>query len=521
MKKVLSLLLVLGMLLTCCAFFSSCDEVSVKDVEKDPVAAINDATSNSLDGFFSDDADMGKIIAAALKDGSVSIDFEGSKDVFGMDIDLNETIYFDQKDNKYVSDTTLKMAEQDIAARIFLDKNGFAFNSSALLGSNKTLLVDFATLAANFNNSALKEMLLGEEADADSLEEISKMLNLLKDEYAKLFSAQNQEDAEKFVNELYALLNQTVTEGKLTKGDKEVGCIIVSYTINNDTIKALLNKLAEEMNSEFSKLSDTFGESFDVALGGVDVEEYINQITASLDQMVTIDLAEQIYLNKKTNALEKMAINGSITPKGDFGSNEANTVALDVLFDKNEISLVGNIVFNGDKLSFDAKLAKETKDDTIQYVLSVNVGDGKGATVNALNATYEYNKDNGNLKLSADVYTDDDERITVELNGSIKVTKNDAKIQFTSLKYMDTTWSFNFAVTFNKSAEMPELPSDTKDIVNMSQEEWEALASEIIQNGILGMFFQGSFAPDDEYIGDIGGNGDIGGIGDYGEFGDF
>ncbi len=499
MKKILSFLLVLCMLVSCCVAFTSCDSIDAKAVEKDPQAALDDATSNRMEEFFSDDAGMGRIIYEAMRSGSLSLDFQGGKDIWGKDIGINETIYFNQKKDKYVSDTTVTWDEETISARIFVDENGIGFNSESILGNNDTLLVNFSTLAEQFKTSALKDML---DVSSSEMAELQKTLDLLNEEYAKLFSEESRKEAEEkskeLINEIYALLEQTVSEEKLEKGDASLDCVSITYSITNETIKELLKKLKTEIEEVVEDKEDV-----------VTVMHTLDEAIKSIDDTVDINMSLKVYLNKKNTMLEQISFNGTcILPQdskiGSAASLDKLSLNLDLTFDDNEITLTGDAKFGDKKFDVNASLVKEVKDRKVSYKLTVNAGDGKGATVNFINAEYAYDKKSGDLQISADIYSEGTERINISLAGSLEVTKSVAKLQFNKLQYSDEdtekTYKFNFAVTFTKSAVMPELPKDAKDIVTMTELEWDALMEDFTENSVLGKLLGPIFGMGGDYI---------------------
>lgn len=499
MKKVLSFLLVLCMLASCCMAFTSCDGIDAKAVEKDPQTALDDATSNRMEEFLSDDAGMGKIIYEALKSGSLALDFEGGKDIWGKDIGINETLYFNQKKDKYVSDTTVKWDEESISARIFVDKNGIAFNSESILGNKDTLLINFSTLAEQFKNSALKDMM---EISASDMAEVQKALDLLKEEYAKLFSEDSRKEAEEkfkeLINEIYALLEQTVSEEKLEKGDTTLDCVTLTYNITNNTVKELLKKLKTEIEAVVQDQESI-----------VTVRHTLDEAIQSIDDTVDINMTLKVYLNKKNTMLEQISFNGTvILPQesmiGSAASLDKLSFNLDLTFDDNEITLTGDAKFGETKLNVNASLVKEIKDKKVSYKLTVNAGDGKGATVNFVNAEYIYDKRTGDLQISADIYGEGSERTKISLAGSIEVTKSVAKLTFNKLQYSngndENTYQFKLSVTFTKSAVMPEIPENAKDIVTMTELEWDALGEDISENSILGKLLGPIFGMGNSFI---------------------
>ena len=466
MKKILSLVLVLCMLVTSCVLFSSCAKVNTKDIEKNPQATLNEAFENMSSDFFTDDADMGKVIKKALESGAVTLSFESEDLMGGMLTKISETVYMNEKDKKIVSDTAVTMGGEELAARIFFDKSGIAINSEAILGSNKTLAIKLATLSEKLENSFLATMM---ELEAEDMAEVKDTIEQIKIAYESGFE-EDKKEAEKFANELYKLLGQTVSTETVELPDgKKVKCAVASYSITNDTLEAFLKKAYEKY-----------------APDDADADEAVGEMLASLDEAIELNVTAKVYINQKTNKVVKMGIGGSVTAKE---VDETATLALDLLFTDKEITVSLDVTDIEEPVSIDAKLTKEEADGTVTYKLSVDATSGS-VTVNGINASYSYTKKTGDIALNLDIYNDGDERIAIELKGKITVTKDEAKIEFTSLKFADTTVAFKLTVGFKATAEIPEVPTDAKDVMDLTEEDWTEIMTEF-QGSKLGSLIFG------------------------------
>ncbi|MBQ9735386.1 MAG: hypothetical protein IJV96_01200 [Clostridia bacterium] len=465
MKKTLSLILVLCMLVTACFVFSSCSQVTIKDAETNTQSVLSEAMKNTMSGFFSGNADTSKIIKKALTSGSLTVGFEGNEDLLGEDVKVLETIYSNQKDKEYVSDTTVTFGGETLNARIFLDKTGIAFNSQALLGSDRTLAINVATLAEKFETSALKELILPNGAEEEELAQIVQMLGTLKTEYEALFADASEENLAEEINEIYALMGRVVSEETVEMADgKSADCVVITYTLTNATLKELAEKILAKANLTGDQKTDA--------------EAALDEAIAEINKAVSFALTEKIYINQKTNKVVKETINGTVVRLDEEDSN--GTVDVELVFGDTEIKLMGTFDVAGTTATADITLTKEEKNGSEAYKLVVNAGDGKGAVVNFLNVTYTYTKSTGAIVVAADLYGEE-ERATVTLNGSMTTDKTEAKIEFTSLVIDEETYNFKVSLTFNKEATMPDRPADTKDIMVLTAEEWEALAQEIAE----------------------------------------
>lgn len=470
MKKILSLVLVLCMLAASCVFLASCSKVSAKKVEADPQATLSEAIQNTSNNFFTDDANAGKVLNDALKSGAFTVSFE-SADLMGGDLTkISETIYVDSENQKYVSDTNVTYGGEDLSARIFLDKNGLMLNSEAILGSNKTLAVNLATFADKFDESALVELFGLDEETVGTVNEVVATLKTALEKSAQT----NEESAKALANEYLALLKQNIAEEKLENADgKKVKHVVVTYTLNNETVKAFAEKAMAQMD-----LGDELN---------TEAKASLDEMIKEMNETVAIDLSVKLYINTKTNAVTKIAVSGTVTDKED---NTAATVAGEIAFSDTEIKLTANVSGIEDPITAEVKLTKEEADGTVTYKLTVN-GSSGSVSVNVLNASYSYTKSSGAIVLSADIINEDNKRTSATLNGKLTVTSDEASLEFTSLKLDEETLNFKLLISAKKVSEIPATPTDAKDIVTMTQGEWVDVMNEF-QNSKLGKMIFGT-----------------------------
>lgn len=421
---------------------------------------------NTLSDFFSGNVDMGKIMKEALKSGSFTVGFEGNEDLLGEDVKVLETIYFNQEDKEYVSDTAVTVGEETINARIFLDKTGIALNSREILGSDRTLAINIATLAENFETSALKELIFPYGAEDEEIAQIVQLLGMLKTEYEVLFADVSEEDLAKEINEIYASMGQVVSKETIEMADgKSEEYIVITYTITNTAVEKLAEKILATAN-----LTDDMK---------TEAEDALDEAIAEFNEAVNLTFTEKIYINQKTNKVVKETVSGTVVNLEEDDST--GTVDMEVVFGDTEIKLTGTIDVPDTTLTADFTLTKEEKNGNQTYKLVANAGDGKGAVVNYLNVTYTYTESTGAIVVAADVYGVE-ERMTATLNGTMTTDKTKAEIKFTSLVIGEETYNFKVSLTFNKEATMPDRPTDAKDIMVLTEEEWVEIAEEFLES---------------------------------------
>lgn len=488
MKKILSLVLVACMLFSSLVLLSSCGKkISVKDIEENPIEALSEVAHNT--SMFTDELGIGEIIAGSANGGSVSIVFE-SDTLMGDITSIGETIYMNGKDKQFVSDTLVKYAGQDLAARIFVDKSGLILNSETLLGSDKSIEINLATLAEGFTDSVLAEMM---GMPAGEKENVDKALDLIKNVYEKYFTMFDdmQTKSAEMLPRLLETLEQTVSEEKITIDGKDVKCIVVSYTITNKSIEAYMDLGMEFYEDIFSEIFEGFEEIPDL-----DVDSLLTEMKASLEEAkaemndsVTIDLKLNFNIDPKSATLVSETLKGTVVEKG---TGDKTDIDCALVFGDDNMTFKAYI-FNGDEeVNFDATVTKTVKGDTATFNAVANykvVEDGETDEGKLADITYTYTHKTGDFKLEGTIGPEEDD-VEFALEGTMKVENDSAEFKITSVTADAVTVTFDLSVTFNKTAEIPARPADAVDIVEMTQGDWVDLLTEI-QNGPLGAFLAG------------------------------
>ena len=473
MKKIFSLLLVVCMLLSSCIVFSSCAKVSQKDAEKDPQAVLSDAFGNTGSTFFEDEnsKQLLEIIAKALENGSLSLVVESDmlKDQIGLG-KITETLYMNSKDQRVVSDTVVNYNNEDLSARIFLDKNGLMLNSESVLGNTNTYALYPANIAEKFPNSIIASM-IGLDASAMP-EELSAILNSVKDTWESAFANIDSEKADENANALLATLKQTVETDKYENAEgKNVKCVQISYEITNQTLKDFVNKALELANVTDQSMKDAASEVLEELEALGDMEGYL-----------------KIRINQKTNSVEKIFL--GITFKDKYNGSTLNNIYAEIIFGENEIALNTRAMEGTYNFETSMKLTKTVADDAVTYALTVTESDTEGHSATPLTGSFVQKK-NGEFTLSAVATEDEDEKTEFELKGKLTVNKEDATIAINSFKSGDITVEFNVSLTFKTEAEMPAAPTDAKDVMDLTEADIESIMSDF-QNSKLGKLIFGA-----------------------------
>lgn len=473
MKRLFSILLVVCMLLSSCIVLSSCAKVSKKDAEKDPQAVLSEAIGNTSSEFFEDQnsKQLAEIIAKALENGSLSLVVESNllKDETGFG-KITETLYMNSKDQRVVSDTVVNYKNEDLSARIFLNKNGLMLNSESVLGNTNTYALYPATIAEKFANSSIATML---GLDASTMpEEVSAALNSIKGSWESTFENADPKKAAENANALLATLKQTVEIDKYENAEgKDVKCVQISYEITNQTLRDFMNKALELEKITDQSMKDTVNDALEELEAQGNMEGYL-----------------KICINQKTNNVEKVFL--SLTFKDKYDGSTLNNFYAELIVGEKEIALNTRLMEGADRVENSIKLTKTVADDGVTYELTVTEVDTEGHSETPLTASFVQKK-SGEFTLSAAVAEDEDEKTEFELKGKLTVNKKDATIAINSVKSGDITVEFNVSLTFETEAEMPAAPTDAKDVMELTKADLESIVSDF-QNSKLGKLIFGS-----------------------------
>lgn len=469
MKKLLSVMLVLSMILASISLLTSCGKVSVKDIEKDAYTTITAAMQNTSESFFEDSAKTERVLNDALKCGAFSLSFENDELHLGaLKVGkISETLYVDSKNEKYVSDTSVTLDGKNLGALLFLDKNGIKLKSDSILGSDKALELNIASLKNDLKGSQLAKTLGISDDDVTEVIEFIETLEkeLKKDKKEKL------EKIKDFYNEIYALCNQTATEEKIEKNKY----VVVTHTLNNQTLTAVLNKCVEFI-SEYSPESMT-----------EDLKTSLDEAIANIDESVEIFICSKTYINQKENRVDKIVLDGSVKNKENT-DGEAK-ISAEITFSDAQIKVkAGAEITKGESVSVELTLNKEKTKESTTYSLSVKADTGS-VEIDLLNATYTQATD-GNIKLKADVYNGVYDRAKLELSGKLEVTKAEIKLEFNSITVNEDTYKFKLMLGAKAISEIPAAPENAKDVVKLTEEELAEILGEI-QSSELGKLLAG------------------------------
>ncbi len=478
MKKIISILLVACMAISGCMIFSSCSRASVNDFEKNPNEAMADAMSNTFSKFFEDNLGISDALDKISDKFSVDVAFKlDDEKILEKPISLNATLYSDMKERNNVIDASVKFDDEKYSARLYTEPSKFAFESESILGNKDVLMIDTKSFVDKFEDSAIVKMAGLEQEEIDAVVSALEAFN----KYADMDGKEMSEDTSAKLDEIYYSLRQTVEKDKVENVDgKEEKCIVMTYTIDEDTIADVMEYLQDEF------------------FGDVDIpQEVKDELQDALDELneLNIDIKAKLYVSQKTNTLIKATLDGDL---------EGTEIEGELTVSESAIEVSVEVVDEG---KFVVEIEKEKNGDEIKYAVSAKLKT-ESFDASIVKADITMNK-SGEFEISASIFDfidgDMNDRIKVKLSGNASADKNSATFEFDKLSItagdIKETYKFDFSLKITADAEVPEIPSDAKDVVDLSQEEWEKLVEDIQNSDLVSIFgvSKGDPAPDEEY----------------------
>ncbi len=461
MKKLLSILLVISMFVSSCILFTGCDKVKLKDIESKPYETITVATQKTMAQFFTDDTKIGKTIKQTMYKGATTVSFESKSllDEIGIK-KISDTVYSDVPNKKTAHDILVNYYDENLSARLFVDKNGILINSEDILNNKNTYGIFPETLASKFKTSVFASTLF----EGQNLDEIVDILEEFRDVYKEAFENNEENEKAEFIK-ITNLLKQQIFEEEIDKNDY----IVIKYEISNSTLKSIYDEYKNDLIEEAPGFNDPFAE---------------------LDESAEIYLSVKSYLNKKTALYDKTVISGFITQdKTNSIINACITYAAD------KMTFDFSVVSGKDEASLKSVLNKEITDSTVKYVMDMTVREND-VSKEIKPFTYTYTKESGDFTVDLDLRDlVDDKEALITLSGNLKNSAEDAEITIKSIKYDLTTIFFDLTFKFEPNKSMPETPAEAKDVIDLTEDDLMNIM-EGIQNSKLGKAIEKSL---DEY----------------------
>lgn len=506
MKKLLSLFLVLCMLFTGCFLMVSCGnnpddnngktddgKIDIDDVKNDPIGIIANATSKSLGSFF-DIAGIGDTVDQAMKNGATTIKLDGD---FFTNFELSEekiptlsaTLYTKSED-QVLKQFALELAADDMKFTTW-GTEGQAFFSAnkALLGSDQAIYLELNDLINNYDNSALASLI----KDTPFSSYIDYLIGVIG-----FYTFEEEESTERdqflaYVDGMIEKMNPAVKEETVNG----VEAVTVTYTLNNALLKEVGSYLVENYpdwmwESAKDLLKNIPGFDPDTFNKEMSMDE-VNTALAQLDSLVDFNITFTASVAKDGGTLVTSALKGKITPKTGYMLGDIN-FELSSAFAADAITVTVAADMEDEALDIDGTLALTKTEKDGKNIISVALDASYKQGVITMNlkdqiaVEISYDKSTGDYTLTVTVNMGADATDALQLQLSGKATAKDGKATVTidKLGYMNMSIEgLGLSVSFDTKAEIPATPTNAKNELNMTMEDWVAIVEDAMDAPLM------------------------------------
>ncbi len=511
MKSTVSTLLMLSVLVIGLCLLTSCSAVTEKDLQDDTAVVLGDAWDKTLSAFFTDDAGVRRVVEKASEKGSINLTVD-SKDILGggeLTL-LSETLYIDRPNNTYVSDTLITFDGEDYTARVWASENRVAMSSADILGTDATYLFDPETFTEGLPGSGLAAYLdMSDEEVAETVRIINAYMEKLEDS-----PEDRAADRKAFTDKLFATMEQSIDTERIEGEDGEtVKYIVATYWITNETIGEVLDLALEEMEASGTYSAEELA----------DMAETFESAETYLRENYDIELVAKIYVNAKAGTVGQITFDGTVKGLEDLTGailpvaeeeTEASTEAaapdaarlhMTVTFSETEINATTVLGEGDNSTEIKLLLTKQVKDADVTYNAALTYA-RSGLTIELLTGSCTYNQRSGDLSAKVSLFSGTGlSRMEYSATANLQASRTEATLTMKSvgMKMLGVNQSFTFdehdvlTLTVKAEDEIPALPEDTKDIITLTEAEWEALEDSFVASpvGILifGVRLEGTY----------------------------
>ncbi len=459
MKRLITWLTLICMLVGVGLLMVSCDAVTEKDIQKDPTVVLSEALENTLREFFADGPGVVDVLVKSLEDGKISAKIEG-EDLLEEELDsITETLYFNAKDGRIISDTEVKVDGKTLAAQIYLNKQSIIAKSESLLGDSTAYGISYDAFVQNFEDSDLAQMMGVDENSAAQIVELVEKLTEKSDK--------GTEELERILKAILAEMPMEVREESVMNAEgKSVDGFVVTYTLDNDALEAMLDIVCDELVKPYLD-SDTADE----------LEDGINEIFKEIDSAFRMELTLDIYLVAKTNTISAVELDGSLKPRqaDEYGRLDIEGA---LTFDADEIALAVEIKADGEKSTLEAAIRRRENDRRLSYELDIEVGSGS-YSMSLLNVSVEYTKENGDFEISVSMEEEGPSEVfSLEGNVTVKSGKQ-MTMTIERIKFEGESIKPGITVTAEVGAKAPKAPKSFDDLLELSENDLDELVARI------------------------------------------
>ncbi len=476
MKNLFRVTALLLMVVLCLGMLASCgDALSLKDVEKDPYAAITAANQKYIDAI---DAKYGKVLDAfdKMKDGVASNELKVEVPEVG-NIAMN--IVSDAATGAYNGKLSVGAEGISAEAKLWGDKNNIALSIPALLG-DKNYGIKLDTFGEDIKKAPIIEA-MGMTYD-DLVAALEAEMGIKLDDIKESFKVEDIENVyKKYVTDVEAIIKgKTPTVAEETVGEVEV--ITIEYAITKADFEKVVGFTVDMYKSLIGDMAATLELDFD---------EIMSEFKDSIAEE-NIDFKYKYYLVKKDGSILKSDfIAPDVIATMNFSTDSANpfnlTIDMKMKEDGEEIGTANITV----KESDDEGMAGVYVDMKIESESEKMTG-GFSFILNTSSHEYEF-----------EVIADG--TALVAANGELTYSENEFGISVDSATVGGETVELGISYTAKAGGTVEAIP-EYSNLVTMGMDAYEALITEFTESelGSVIMALAGSSDDyyDDEYYDD-------------------
>lgn len=315
MKKKLSLLIVLALILSMTIALTGCGELTAKSVEKDPNKQIMESMVSTMEAIFGTEQSPQDILKAAMQKGVITV--EG-------DDNFHNTLAINADEKSFSNVLNLKEGRQELNLTLYGKDRELAFEIPEMIGEG-VYGVNLETLIEDLKDSVLWQYL--DISYEDFLEAYEEDYNQFMDQLSKLDQKDTQKSLEELKKELEAVvakLSVYAKDEEITVDGEAMKVVNVYYEFTEDDLHDLMNVYIDWQEDQAGAMGEMLG-----GTGNGSYDEYYEEMRAEMDAFFAETDGECVLtftLNPKTKYI--MLINLSFV--GEMADQEDASLNISV-----------------------------------------------------------------------------------------------------------------------------------------------------------------------------------------------
>ena len=454
-NKKLSAFILAGAMMFSVAF-TGCSALNTADIKNDPAKSIEDAMMKSLEKFLEISDDPSEVIESIGKKGSVNIKADIEEVV------LDNTLYIDSENSSFFDELSVTSAGISVNGSAFYNKSSAGVKIESMLGKDYYGVKFDGNLFSKIKNSDLLKVVDSSGTVKSYIDSFSEALN------GASFSTIKEEN-EQAISALISTLNElepTVKSEKVEVSGKKIKAGCVSYDVDDDTMK----KIADAYKTYEKDSQKTITEIMEKLTGSSYKDMYEN-IYETLDEELednTYKGTIKFYIADEMLVIAKADI--TETNKEDTAKKSNMAAALSFGADPSvgdEIALTVSVSEGEDSNNFDAKVKKVDNDSELSFTCEIKNQD-ESDDITTSSSAFTFNKTTNEYEFKLD---DSDNITNFAIGGTFTHTDKSFNVTLDKVTINGDDSEISVKVSGSKDFKMPEMPSDVKDIFEMSEKE--------------------------------------------------